>query len=192
MKEIVLKILLIGNSSVGKSCLLSKYVDGFWPMLSISTIGVDFRINTIEIDDQLIQLRIWDTAGQERFRTITKSYYRDIDGVILMYSVDNFDSYIDIDYWMAEINRNCTKDPQIVLAANKTDLSFTRQVTVQQGLDIASKYNIPIMEVSSKKDVNVPEIFELLVKNILANHASNSIASTVNINDAIKERDKCC
>ncbi|WBY58514.1 ras-related protein Rab-1B [Plasmodium yoelii yoelii] len=99
------KILLIGDSGVGKSCLLLRFADDTYTDSYISTIGVDFKIKTIEIDDKIIKLQIWDTAGQERFRTITSSYYRGAQGIIIVYDVTDRDSFNNVKNWIIEIEK---------------------------------------------------------------------------------------
>ena len=98
------KLLLIGDSGVGKSCLLLRFADDTYTESYISTIGVDFKIRTIELDGKTIKLQIWDTAGQERFRTITSSYYRGAHGIIIVYDVTDRDSFDSVKYWMQEVD----------------------------------------------------------------------------------------
>jgi len=116
------KILLIGDSGVGKSCLLLRFADDSWTDTHISTIGVDFKIKTLNIDGKTIKLQIWDTAGQERFRTITSSYYRGAQGIILVYDCTDQESFANVKQWMGEIDRYACENVNKLLVGNKTDL----------------------------------------------------------------------
>ena len=101
------KVLVVGNSAVGKSALLQRFAEGNFDDSYVSTIGIDFKVRTINIDDQRIKLQIWDTAGQERFRTIGTAYYRNTHGVIVVYDVTSKESFLNIERWLHEINQNC-------------------------------------------------------------------------------------
>ena len=104
--EYLFKLLLIGNSGVGKSCILMRYADNSFTENFFNTIGVDFKIKTITLNDQVIKMQIWDTAGQDRFRTLTSSYYRGAHGIIIVYDVTNKDSFDNVRQWMQEIEKN--------------------------------------------------------------------------------------
>ncbi|CAM0958698.1 unnamed protein product [Alopecurus aequalis] len=103
--DYLFKLLLIGDSSVGKSCLLLRFADDAYVDTYISTIGVDFKIRTVELDGKSVKLQIWDTAGQERFRTITSSYYRGAHGIIIVYDVTDMESFNNVKQWLSEIDR---------------------------------------------------------------------------------------
>merc|ERR1712196_737176 len=121
--DYLFKLLLIGDSGVGKSCLLLRFADDTYTETYISTIGVDFKIRSIEIDGKVIKLQIWDTAGQERFRTITSSYYRGAHGIIVVYDITDEDSFTAVARWITEIERFAGQDVNKMMVGNKADLT---------------------------------------------------------------------
>ena len=126
--DYLFKLLLIGDSGVGKSCLLLRFADDTYTESYISTIGVDFKIRTIELDGKTIKLQIWDTAGQERFRTITSSYYRGAHGIIVVFDVTDQESFNNVKQWLHEIDRYASADVKKLLVGNKCDLTTKKQV----------------------------------------------------------------
>jgi Ras-related protein Rab-1A len=114
-------LVLIGDTGVGKSCLLLRFADDTFTESFISTIGVDFRFRTVKINKKIVKLQIWDTAGQERFRTITSAYYRGADGIIMVYDVCNEESFNHINDWFIEVNRYASENTCKLLVGNKTD-----------------------------------------------------------------------
>ncbi|XP_058097650.1 ras-related protein RABD1 isoform X2 [Magnolia sinica] len=129
--DYLFKLLLIGDSSVGKSCLLLRFADDSYVDSYISTIGVDFKIRTVELDGKTIKLQIWDTAGQERFRTITSSYYRGAHGIIIVYDVTEMESFNNVKQWLSEIDRYATDSVCKLLVGNKCDLVENKVVDTQ-------------------------------------------------------------
>lgn len=118
------KLVIIGNSSVGKSSLLLRFSDDQFNENYLTTIGVDFRFRTLTIDGKQIKLQIWDTAGQERFRTITSAYYKGADGIIIVYDVTNSNSFDDIEkFWISEVESYAEKNVELLLIGNKKDLN---------------------------------------------------------------------
>lgn len=115
-------MVLIGDTGVGKSCILLRFADDTFTENHISTIGVDFRFRTVKIDKKVVKLQCWDTAGQERYRTITSSYYRGADGIILVYDVTNEESFRHLNEWLVEINRYANDDVSKLIVGNKNDL----------------------------------------------------------------------
>lgn len=160
------KLLLIGDSGVGKSCLLLRFADSSYIESFISTIGVDFKIKTIELDGKIIKLQIWDTAGQERFRTITSSYYRGAHGIIVVYDITDPDSFSNVKQWMAEIERFACENVNRLLVGNKCDLTNKRQVEYQVAKEFADKLNIPFLETSAKTATNVSKAFTMMAAEI--------------------------
>lgn len=166
--DYLFKLLLIGDSGVGKSCLLLRFADDTFTESYISTIGVDFKIRTIDLDSKTIKLQIWDTAGQERFRTITSSYYRGAHGIIVMYDVTDLDSFNNIKQWLHEIDRYASESVNKLLVGNKNDLTSQRAVSFEQGKEFASSLGIDFIETSAKASVNVEKAFLLMASQIKA------------------------
>mmetsp|Transcript_9520 Transcript_9520/g.10680 ORF Transcript_9520/g.10680 Transcript_9520/m.10680 type:complete len:135 (-) Transcript_9520:279-683(-) len=120
--EYLFKLRLIGNSGVGKSCILMRYADDMFTENFFNTIGVDFKIKTISLNDQVIKMQIWDTAGQDRFRTLTSSYYRGAHGIMIVYDVTSRESFDQVRQWMQEIEKFASKNVNKLLVGNKCDL----------------------------------------------------------------------
>ena len=165
--DYLFKVLLIGNSSVGKSSLLLRFVDNQWSDLFVPTIGVDFKIRTMEIDNKNVKLQIWDTAGQERFKNITASYYRGAHGIFVVYDISDTVSFKNINNWLIEIEKNANKNVYKILVGNKCDLEDKRTVSYQQGKELAETYGMQFIETSAKSNTNVDEAFHLLGKEVM-------------------------
>jgi len=157
--DYLFKLLLIGDSGVGKSCLLLRFADHTYTESYISTIGVDFKIRTIDLDGKTIKLQIWDTAGQERFRTITSSYYRGAHGIIVVYDVTDQESFNNVKQWLNEIDRYACENVNKLLVGNKCDLVSKRAVEYETAKDFADKLEIPFLETSAKNATNVEKAF---------------------------------
>jgi Ras-related protein Rab-1A len=160
--DYLFKLLLIGNSSVGKSSLLFRFVENVWDDNFVPTIGVDFVNN-----GKKVKLQIWDTAGQERFKNITASYYRGGNGVLVVYDITDRDSFENLNSWLIEIEKNANKNVYKVLIGNKSDLEEKRKVTYQEGKDFATSNGMQFMETSAKTASKVQEAFELLTQEII-------------------------
>ena len=143
------KLLLIGDSGVGKSCLLLRFADDTYTESYISTIGVDFKIRTMELEGKTIKLQIWDTAGQERFRTITSSYYRGAHGIIIVYDVTDMESFNNVKTWLQEIDKYASDSVNKLLVGNKCDLVVKKTVDTGVAKEFADSLNIPFLETSA-------------------------------------------
>ncbi|XP_031160385.1 ras-related protein ORAB-1-like [Sander lucioperca] len=157
--DYLFKLLLIGDSGVGKSCLLLRFADDTYTESYISTIGVDFKIRTIDMDGKTVKLQIWDTAGQERFRTITSSYYRGAHGIIIVYDVTEQESFNNVRQWLDEIDRYACENVSRLLVGNKCDLVSKKVVDASTAQDLASSLKIPFLETSAKSADNVERAF---------------------------------
>ncbi|KAJ3336979.1 GTP-binding protein of the rab [Gonapodya sp. JEL0774] len=188
--DYLFKLLLIGDSGVGKSCLLLRFADDTYTESYISTIGVDFvsfyaefgidgiassayrtgnyfaKIRTIELEGKTVKLQIWDTAGQERFRTITSSYYRGAHGIIVVYDVTDPDTFTNVRQWMQEIDRYASEGVNKLLVGNKSDLVNKRGIETAQAKEFADSLGIPFLETSAKNATNVEQAFLTMAKQI--------------------------
>ncbi|KAM9982490.1 hypothetical protein ACTFIZ_007007 [Dictyostelium cf. discoideum] len=164
--DYLFKLLLIGDSGVGKSCLLLRFADDTYTESYISTIGVDFKIRTINLDGKIIKLQIWDTAGQERFRTITSSYYRGAHGIIVVYDVTDHVSFNNVKQWMQEIQRYACDSVTRLLVGNKCDLIEKKIVDTSTAREYADSVGIPFLETSAKSSANVEQAFMIMASEI--------------------------
>jgi len=164
--DYLFKLLLIGDSGVGKSCLLLRFADDTYTESYISTIGVDFKIRTIELNGKTIKLQIWDTAGQERFRTITSSYYRGAHGIIVVYDVTDQVSFNNVKQWLQEIDRYACENVNKLLVGNKSDLVSKKVVDINTAKEFAESLGIPFLETSAKNATNVEQAFILMATEI--------------------------
>ncbi|KAG5190052.1 Rab1A, rab family GTPase [Tribonema minus] len=160
------KLVLIGDSGVGKSCLLLRFADDAFTDSYISTIGVDFRFRTVKIDKKTVKLQIWDTAGQERFRTITSAYYRGADGIIMVYDVTSQESFGHVNDWLSEVNRYASEGTSKLLIGNKSDRA-DKAVTTEQAKSFAQSLGIPFLETSAKSASNVEEAFLTMASELI-------------------------
>ncbi|GAW06271.1 gtp-binding protein ypt1 [Lentinula edodes] len=164
--DYLFKLLLIGDSGVGKSCLLLRFADDTYTESYISTIGVDFKIRTIELEGKTVKLQIWDTAGQERFRTITSSYYRGAHGIIVVYDVTDNDTFTNVKQWLQEIDRYASEGVNKLLVGNKSDLTSKKVVEYSVAKEFADQLSIPFLETSAKNATNVEQAFLTMAKQI--------------------------
>jgi len=178
--DYLFKLLLIGDSGVGKSCLLLRFADDTYTESYISTIGVDFKIRTVELDGKTIKLQIWDTAGQERFRTITSSYYRGAHGIIVVYDITDAESFNNVKQWLHEIDRYASENVNKLLVGNKSDLTSKRAVTFEQGKEFADSLNIEFIETSAKNATNVEKAFLAMSAQIKARMKTQPSANDKN------------
>ncbi|KAL5566388.1 hypothetical protein UlMin_029552 [Ulmus minor] len=161
------KILLVGDSSVGKSCLLLRFVDDSYVDRSITTIGVDFKTKTMKLDGKTIKLQIWDTAGQERFQTLPSSYYREGDGIMIVYDVTKMESFNNVAQWWNEIAIYADDNVCKLLVGNKCDLVHNKVVDTQTAKAVADQIGIPFLETSAKDSINVEQAFLTMAREIM-------------------------
>ena len=200
--DYLFKLLLIGNSSVGKSSLLFRFVENVWDDSFVPTIGVDFKLKTLEVNGKKVKLQIWDTAGQERFKNITASYYRGGNGVLVVYDITDRDSFENLNSWLIEIEKNANKNVYKLLIGNKSDLEDKRKVTYQEGKDFATSNGMQFIETSAKTDSKVKDAFELLTQEIIKSNVTKDKGNekkerTVHLADkgaeiSTKQKKGCC
>lgn len=154
----VFKILTIGDSAVGKTCLVLRFTENKYSTDFMSTVGIDFKIKICKIKGKTVKLQVWDTSGQERFKTITNKYYKSGDGILLVYDVTNLNSFLSLKDWMKQIELNAKENIQKILVGNKSDM-LNRKVSYEEGEAVAKYFGIPFFETSAKENLNVNEMF---------------------------------
>jgi len=165
--DYIFKILLLGDSSVGKTCFLLRYSDDTFTENHISTIGLDYRFKLVNLEnDKKVKLQIWDTAGQDRFRAITKNYYKGAHGIILIYDVTNISTFNNIKSWVSQIRENTTEKIKIALVGNKIDEEDIRKISNDEGQKLADEYDLKFFESSAKKNLRVSEVFNYITEEI--------------------------
>ena len=157
--DMQIKLQMIGDSGVGKTCLLLRYANDSFSPTFITTIGIDFKIKNIQLDGKRIKLQIWDTAGQERFRIITTSYFRGAQGILLVYDVTDRNSFISIRNWVQQIQMHADVNVNKILIGNKCDAQEQRAISLEEGEALAKEYSIHFFETSAKQDLNVEKSF---------------------------------
>ena len=162
--DFIFKVLLLGNSDVGKSSLILRYVDQTWSDTFVPTIGVDFKVKSLEVENKQIKMQIWDTAGQERFRNVISSYFRGSHGILLIYDITNRDSFKNLENWLTEIEKNASQNVLKILIGNKNDLVDDREIKTEEGQAFANRNGMQFIETSAKMNTNVTEAFEALAK----------------------------
>jgi len=197
-KSVTFKILTIGESGVGKTCILRRFVENKFLKNHLATIGIDFKTKNLIINNKEIKLKIWDTAGQERFRNITTQYYKGADGIVLVYDVTDDGSFEKIRDWMAQIQANAEKDDLgLVLLGNKCDVE-PRVVTEEQGNKMAEELHISYFETSALTGQGIKEAFEQLARDIMKKkgvgeeNKDGRVELNNNDNKKKKEKGDCC
>ena len=191
------KIVIVGRTSVGKSCLLLRFTDDRFVEDYLSTIGVDFKFRTFKIEDIMFKLQIWDTAGQEKYQTITKTFYKGADAVVIVYDCCSRTSFEEAKkVWLEETRKNCDEKCLIMFIGNKIDQSLNREVTFDDLQDFCKKENILGYETSAKTGESVEKSFFELTKNIYENEKKNDVKKTERQNLDLKQNNQqnngCC
>ncbi|XP_034243308.1 ras-related protein Rab-37 isoform X1 [Thrips palmi] len=185
--DLVCKVMLLGDSGVGKTCLLVRFQNGFFLSGNfISTVGVDFRNKLVTVDSVKVKLQIWDTAGQERFRSVTHAYYRDAHALLLLYDVTNKTSFDNIRAWLGEIREYAQDDVVIMLLGNKADCS-ERVVRREDGERLAREYSVAFMETSAKTGLNVEVAFMAVARELKSRKSGNPDDNRFNVRDFVRE-----
>lgn len=174
------KVIIIGDAGVGKTCLLLRFCEGEFISSHMPTIGLDFKLKTVQIDNKKVKLQIWDSAGQERFKTITQTYFRSSDGVILSYAVNDRDSFNNVEDWIGQVKKHAGEDVSMVLVGNKTDMPG-RCVEYEEGEKLAKLYNIQFFETSTKEGDNVQSVFQTMLRCIISRIKSSKAKLEANM-----------
>ena len=200
LPEIKLKLLIIGDSNVGKTSILLNYTDKYFPESHLATIGVEYKVKELNTDKYRIILQIWDTAGQERFRSITKSFFRNTNGILFVYDITSRKSFQNVKDWIKD-SEMYDKDFEKLLVGNKIDLEENRQVNFNELKEFGLKKDIEVIETSAKNSINIDESFQKIVDIILSKKSENEIFeqygtnqnADINLNKGtLNKNEKCC
>ena len=162
-----IKIMIIGESLVGKTALITRYTKDTFSGTYLTTIGIDFQNKFLDINNKKIKLEIWDTAGQERFRNIAKNYFQSSDGFLLVYDISNEDSFKKLSFWLEQINLNAPENTKYIVVGNKKDLENKRKVQIEEGENFSKNNGVHFYETSAIDGTNVNVVFEFLAKEIV-------------------------
>ena len=191
--DVKLKIMVLGESMVGKTCLITRYTNDKFGGRYLCTVGIDFQKKKIIKNNKKVLLQIWDTAGQERFRNVTKNYFHASQGFVLAYDINNKDSFDKVQYWVEEIKANAEEKIKCILIGTKCDLD-KREVSEEEGKELGKQYGYKFYETSAKENININETFETLVSEILTNYEDKRRDSLTlsSSHHSGKKKKKCC
>ena len=201
--QIRIKLLIIGDSAVGKTSMLLKYTDNFFPESHLATIGVEFKTKEVEYNGYNIELQVWDTAGQERFKSITKSFFRNANGIIFVYDITQKNTFKNVKDWIKDSEVN-DFGFQRILVGNKIDLQNKRQISLEDAKEWADKKNMEVIETSAKTGANIDKAVLKLIELILQNKTNDEIMNKFGVTEKknteklnnkdnkTKKSKKCC
>ena len=192
--DYLFKVLLLGDTDVGKSSLILRYTEETFNSKLVNSIGVDFKMKKKEIDGKIIKVQIWDTAGHERFRSITYSYYRGANAIIIVFDITDKKSFLSITEWLKQIEKHAKENVFKFLVGNKSDLAEERKVTFEEAKEYADKHDLPYIETSAKEGININELFESSIKSFLSNNKYIGGDKNIKLNSqsTTSEKSDCC
>jgi small GTP-binding protein len=206
--DLILKLVLIGDSGVGKTNILSRYNNNEFSLATQPTVGVEFGNKIIKKENKSIKLQLWDTAGQERYKAITNAFYKGSKGAFVVYDITRKSTFLNIDNWIGELKTNGSDDILIILVGNKTDLEDKREVSTDDGEKKAKQYGIAFCETSALQGKNIEHAFNILIDEIILeidnakekemkNNKNNNKKKSKGImlntnNDKNHKKKKCC
>jgi small GTP-binding protein len=159
-----LKLIVIGDSGVGKTNIIKRYISNTFTIDTKSTVGVEFFTKTFKINDDILKLEIWDTAGQERYKAITSAYYRGSRGALIVYDITRIETYNNVDKWLTELKEKVEGSLKLLLIGNKSDLQEERKISIETAKHKARQFNVPLMETSAYDSTNIKKVFETILK----------------------------
>ena len=165
--DLIFKIVLIGDSGVGKTNILSRYISNEFSLTTQATVGVEFGSKIIKRGEKLIKLQIWDTAGQERYKSITSAYYKGAKGALIVYDITNRFTFESVDKWVQDLNSYGDKNLTLLLVGNKSDLEDKRQIMKEDGEEKAKSFNLGFIETSACSGDNIDQAFDIMLKEVL-------------------------
>ena len=200
--DYLFKLILVGDSYVGKTNILSKYIKDEFNLNTKSTVGVEFGTKILKIEDKIIKAQIWDTAGQERYKSITSTYYKGAKGAFIVYDITNRLSFESVDKWIQDLNLNSDKNITLLLIGNKKDLADKREVTTEEGEEKAKSFGLAFLETSALTGENIDKVFDYILKEVFTKitiEKKNSgeidyinIGKNIEINDQTEKTSTCC
>ena len=200
--DYLFKIVLIGDSGVGKSNMLSRFTKNEFNIESKATIGVEFATKCITFNNKVIKAQIWDTAGQERFRAITSSYYKGAMGALLVYDISKKNTFDNLDRWLNEVRAFTKPEVCIVLVGNKSDLTDLREVQQEESIKYSAEQKITFFETSALTSTNIEKLFQELLISIarttdpyfdtVSEHTNADTKNTVKLDLTKKKKTNCC
>ena len=193
-KTLNCKLVLLGDTAVGKSCITVRFVKDLFYDFQEPTIGASFSTANVEVDNKKVKFEIWDTAGQERYRSLAPMYYRGAKFAVVVYDITSKTSFTGAQSWVDEIKKNCGEKCIIILVGNKLDLENKRKVDAEEVNDYAESKNISHIEVSAKTGDNVVNIFHNLVKKLSDDNLEpeSEPINKINLNKKLRYKFSCC
>jgi Ras-related protein Rab-1A len=189
--DLLTKIVIVGDSSVGKTALINRYCDGVFETENMTTIGFDLKFKTLQSENgKIVKLQIWDTAGQEKFKSIVLNYYRGAHCILLVFDVTNEESFYSIEKWINDSKKMVTDNVMMFLIGTKIDLvdKNKRKVSYEECTNLSKKYNMEYFETSSKKNLNIDHVFNLITNQLVENNVY--IQNSSNNNKIIERVEK--
>ena len=196
------KLILVGDSYVGKTNILSKYIKNEFNRNTKSTVGVEFGTKILKIEDKIIKAQIWDTAGQERYKSITSAYYKGAKGAYIVYDITSRLTFESVDKWIQDLNMNSDKNITLLLIGNKKDLADKREVTKEEGEEKAKSFGLAFLETSALTGENIDKVFDYMLKEVYnkttTEKANNgeidyiNIGNNIEINEQSEKKSACC
>ena len=191
--DLVFKILLLGDSEVGKSCFLMRYSENVFIENYITTIGLDYKLKTVKLDTgKTIKVQLWDTAGQDKYRTIAKNYYKGSHGILLLYDITKQSSFDNIREWVRDIKEEVNEKAILFLIGNKIDMEDQRKIPKEKGVELAEEFKIPFFEASAKSGENVDEVFKALYNKICEIYGDLEREKGTKLIKKRKIKGRCC
>ena len=200
--DYLFKLILVGDSYVGKTNILSKYIKNEFNQNTKSTVGVEFGAKLLKIEDKIIKAQIWDTAGQERYKSITSAYYKGAKGAFIVYDITNRLTFESVDKWIQDLNLNSDKNITLLLIGNKMDLADKRDVSKEEGEEKAKSFGLAFLETSALTGENIDKVFDYMLKEVynkITIEKKNSgeidyinIGNNIEINEQTEKKSTCC
>ena len=200
--DYLFKLILVGDSYVGKTNILSKYIKNEFNQNTKSTVGVEFGAKLLKIEDKIIKAQIWDTAGQERYKSITSAYYKGAKGAFIVYDITNRLTFESVDKWVQDLNLNSDKNITLLLIGNKMDLADKRVVSKEEGEEKAKSFGLAFLETSALTGENIDKVFDYMLKEVYTKiiiEKKNSgeidyinIGNNIEINEQSEKKSACC